>query len=118
MSKRILLLTAPLLLCATSTFATEIPFTRVDIDLALNGAGNSMAGDLDMDGDDDVVATAIFGDDLVWYENTAGDGTNWSSNAIDLDLDYAFGLDLADLEPGRARYGGVRRRGGLVRERS
>jgi len=98
MSKRLLLLVLPVLLCAASAFATEIPFTRVDIDTSLSGAAHALTADLDMDGDDDVVATAIFGDDLVWYENTAGDGTSWSSNAIDLDLDYAFGLDLADLD--------------------
>ncbi len=78
--------------------ATEIPFTNVPIDLFLNGAATALTGDLDRDGDDDVVVTGIFGDDLVWYENSSGDGTTWVPNAIDLNLDYAFGLDLADID--------------------
>jgi hypothetical protein len=35
------------------------------------------AGDLDGDGDVDVIPGGSAGDDLVWYENLLGDGTSW-----------------------------------------
>ena len=86
------------LLLPSFAAATEIPFTRVDVDVDLNGAAALQIGDLDGDGDDDIVASGYFGDDVVWYENTSGDGTAWVKSFIDASLDYPAGFNLADVD--------------------
>lgn len=52
--------------------------------------------DLDRDGDLDVVAGA--GTLLVWYENTAGDGSAWTAQTINAAAGGATGVDVADLD--------------------
>lgn len=75
-------------LAAASAASKILWFENVDgqgsFSMPLNVATNTgkaeyvYAADLDGDGDQDVVAMQITGDDLVWYENTDGLGTMWS----------------------------------------
>lgn len=55
-------------------------------------------GDLDGDGDPDLVGASAWSDDLLWWENASGDATVWSVNTIDGAVDGVRGLDLADLD--------------------
>ncbi len=48
--------------------------------------------DVDLDGDVDLLYAANTGDEIAWYENTAGDGLSWTSRAID--GTYAGGLEI------------------------
>ncbi len=54
----------------------------------------------DIDGDGDIdVAAAIFGDnDLLWWENTTGDGTAWSRNNVDVSLFLAISVWADDVD--------------------
>ncbi len=81
------------------------------IKTGFNGAWSIHAGDLDGDGDNDVVATAFFGNRLSWFENVEGDGSAWLEHVVrdtDLrptavhavDLDGDGDLDLASAAVG------------------
>ena len=68
-----------------------------DITSSLDGASYASAGDMDGDGDMDVVATGYNADELVWYENM-GDW-NWSSaNVIDGTRDGPWSAMISDMD--------------------
>ena len=92
------LLALLVLLLPSTAFALDVPYTTLDIDTALTGAGVVQAADLDGDGDDDLVIAAFFADELCWYENTSGDGTTWVKTVIESNFDYAYGLRIADVD--------------------
>ena len=99
MLRQALLLALPLtFLLPTEARAELPPLTAVDIDTSLNGAGVVRTADLDRDGDDDIVVMAFFADEVVWYENTSGDASTWVKNTIETGFDYAYGLELADID--------------------
>ncbi len=59
----------------------------------------ALPGDLDGDGDIDVVGAAWASHEAVtWWENTAGDGTSWNEHAIDFPFTGAVSLDVADID--------------------
>jgi hypothetical protein len=82
------------------------------IDATMNGARGLAVGDIDADGDPDVVASAEFDDQAVFYENFAGIGLTWAetqintslfdggSNLVILDLDGDGALDVAGVAEG------------------
>lgn len=55
-------------------------------------------GDLDGDGDPDLVGAAAWSDELLWWENAFGDATAWWVRTIDGAVDGVRGLDLEDLD--------------------
>ena len=56
------------------------------------------AADVDGDGDTDVLGAAHWADDVVWWENTAGDGTAWTEHTVDDDLDGPYSIFTADVD--------------------
>ena len=69
------------------------------------------AADLDGDGDPDVLGAAMTGDDITWWENTAGDGSAWSEHLVDGAFNGARSVHAADVDKdgdldilGAARY--------------
>lgn len=52
----------------------------------------------DIDGDDylDVVSTEYNANDVLWYKNEGGSGTNWQKDTIDSNLLGADGVSIAD----------------------
>lgn len=56
--------------------AAEIPFTAPgSVTGILDDAGGAVPADLDGDGDLDVIGTTDAGDEVAWWENTAGDAS-------------------------------------------
>ena len=57
-------------------------------------------GDIDQDGDIDVVSASIEDDRLVWHENTSGDGATWTSHTIATynTTDEPFYVQLGDVD--------------------
>ena len=55
-------------------------------------------GDLDGDGDFDVVLVSPDLDTVEWYENTSGDGSAWIERTISTSADGVWGVAVADLD--------------------
>ncbi len=74
--------------------------TWVERPIAINfdGAFGVDVTDMDADGDLDVVGAALFADTVMWWENTAGDGTSWTARTVEAVLDGAVSVATADLD--------------------
>ena len=79
--------------------ATDVPFTTEHtIDGAFAGAWSVYAGDVDGDGDTDVLGAAALDDEITWWENTLGNGTIWSKHTIDDAFDTTASVHAADVD--------------------
>ncbi|MEM1177834.1 MAG: VCBS repeat-containing protein, partial [Acidobacteriota bacterium] len=67
------------------------------IDDNVNTASFVHLADMDGDGDADVLGAASTAGDIVWWENTAGDGTAWNERSIDNNFGASF-VQLEDLD--------------------
>jgi len=56
------------------------------------------AADLDGDGDLDLAGAAVWYDDISWYENLDGDGTQWRKRVVELFLDGARSVHYGDID--------------------
>ena len=74
-------------------------WTRFDVDSAFVEASFVVAVDIDLDGDQDVVATAKAGNKVSWWEN---DGTPavgaWTEFSVSATFNAARGVDVADID--------------------
>ena len=61
-------------------------------------AKSVFAADVDGDGDRDVLSASLFDDTIAWYENTAGDGSAWTSRNITTTADFATAVFAADVD--------------------
>jgi hypothetical protein len=68
------------------------------VDGSFDGTWTVRAADLDLDGDLDVLGAAWNGDQMAWWENTAGDGTAWTEHMIDSYFDSARWVHVADVD--------------------
>ena len=80
----------------TSVTKDTPTFSSATIDSDLNGAFGVIIKDLDFDGDMDIIATGIEGDDVNWYENDGSE--NFTERSIDGNLDGALGLVVNDMD--------------------
>ncbi len=86
----------------------EIPIVEYSVDSSGAMFALTAGGDMDGDGDDDIVLFDDTADALSWYENVNGDGTSWTNNGIwagvplmDLivaDMDGVNGLDVIGMQ--------------------
>ncbi|MFL2983818.1 MAG: beta strand repeat-containing protein [Candidatus Neomarinimicrobiota bacterium] len=70
--------------------------SSANIDNNLQGAFGVIIKDLDFDGDMDIIATGVDGDDVNWYENDGSE--NFTERSIDGSLDGALGLVVNDMD--------------------
>ena len=68
------------------------------IDNFANGFMVVYASDVDSDGDMDVLSANWYGDDIAWFENTAGDGSAWTESTITSSADMARYVRAGDLD--------------------
>lgn len=74
-------------------------WTKVTIDTAFTTARNVDAADVDGDGDLDILGTAFGGGPIGWWENTAGNGSAWSTmKPISVNLDGARSVYAVDMD--------------------
>lgn len=55
------------------------------------------AGDIDGDGDIDVIGASIIDNDVLWWRNDGGNPVNWTTLNIDLNFSGAHRVDTADI---------------------
>ncbi|MCB2210695.1 C10 family peptidase [bacterium] len=81
-----------------NTSGTGLNWTEHVVATGINGAFGVVAGDLDNDGDLDVAGTLNLADQVMWWENTDGSGTSWTAGFVDIALDGANCVNVADLD--------------------
>ena len=73
-------------------------FSSATLDDNLQGAYGLEIVDLDFDGDMDVVATGLDGDDIIWYSNDGSENFSDPPLVIDDNLNGALGLAINDID--------------------
>ena len=73
-------------------------WTETAISTTFDGAIAVYAADVDGDGHMDIVAAAIHGNDVAWWENTTGDGSTWTEHVIDNNAARASSVHAADID--------------------
>jgi hypothetical protein len=73
-------------------------WTEHVVDGAFNNATDVYAADVNGDGDMDVMAAGYNGDDIYWWENADGSGTNWIEHTVDNSFNGARSVYAADLD--------------------
>ena len=68
------------------------------VDSTFEGVNGVVPGDLDQDGDPDLIGAADIADDIVWWEHVEGDSIEWVKNIIDPAFDGAFSVIPADMD--------------------
>ena len=64
----------------------------------IDGPISLREGDLDRDGDLDLVAISPNEGRVLWFENASGDGSSWTERCIDDAFPGAFAVEVADLD--------------------
>ncbi|MCG8456016.1 MAG: VCBS repeat-containing protein, partial [Holophagales bacterium] len=67
-------------------------------DSLLTGADAIGVGDLDRDGDLDVIGGAMGGTDIYWFENTMGNGSAWMEHTISTIFNGARSIQVLDFD--------------------
>ncbi len=74
------------------------PWIKHTIDSNFDAAHSVYAGDIDNDGDLDVLGASVDDDDISWWENDDGDGTSWTEHLVDGNFDGAISVYSADID--------------------
>jgi Peptidase C10 family/FG-GAP-like repeat/Secretion system C-terminal sorting domain len=68
------------------------------VDWTVDGPKSVYATDIDNDGDADVIGAAYYAQDILWWENVNGAGTNWTEHAVDESFAGAGSVHAADID--------------------
>ena len=82
----------------TEAVPPPVPVEGHTVDGAVDGAISVFAADVDGDGDTDVLGAASAADEIIWWENTAGDGSAWTEHTIGAAFDEAYSVYAADVD--------------------
>jgi len=77
---------------------SPISWTTHNITTSADGAQSVYAADVDGDGDLDVLSASETDDTIAWYENTEGDGSEWTPHNITTAADGAISVFSADID--------------------
>ncbi|MCH8828478.1 MAG: VCBS repeat-containing protein [Planctomycetes bacterium] len=81
-----------------SGVGTVPSFTTRIIATDVTGVRTIVAGDVDGDGDIDVITASYDDDRVLWYENIDGDGTVWARRILTSSADGARSVAVADVD--------------------
>ena len=73
-------------------------YTENTVDGDYNGAYSVYSEDFDGDGDMDVLGSSLSDDDINWWENADGSGTNWIKHTIDDDFNCSWSVYSEDVD--------------------
>ncbi len=73
-------------------------WTMHPVDDQISGVRCGHSGDLDGDGDLDVLGAVYSGDNIIWWENSNGSGTSWTEHLVDDDFEWAVCIRSDDLD--------------------
>ncbi|MGB0383679.1 MAG: LamG-like jellyroll fold domain-containing protein [Ardenticatenaceae bacterium] len=81
-----------------NTDGTGTTWTEHLVDGDFDSAYSVVAGDVDGDGDMDVLGAAYNAHEIAWWENTDELGTTWSKHLVDGAFTRAFDVQAADMD--------------------
>ena len=87
-----------LLLFQNGVHTSGTSFTEHLIADSFDGAVSVDVADLDGDTDLDIVVAGWHANSVIWWENTAGNGSAWTEHTIDADADWAISVMAIDLD--------------------
>ncbi len=73
-------------------------WTSMVVDGSFDGARSVCTGDVDGDGDTDILGAAAYADEIAWWENLDGSASEWDRHTIDDDFDGAWSVSAADID--------------------
>ncbi|MFY0683978.1 MAG: VCBS repeat-containing protein [Balneola sp.] len=73
-------------------------FTERVVSTNANGARSVYAGDVDGDGDIDLMSTSYVDDKVAWYENNGGSNPSFTERVVSTNADGAEGLYAGDID--------------------
>ena len=85
-----------LLLIIPFVVAISLDIEVVNVDTLLNGSHDIAYGDIDGDGDIDIVADAYLNDSVYWYEQVSE--TVWTRHIVDTNLTNAHDIQVGDID--------------------
>jgi uncharacterized repeat protein (TIGR01451 family) len=68
------------------------------VDGAFSGANDIRSADIDRDGKTDVTASASDADEVAWWRNVDGAGTNWNKYTVLTNFEVALSVCVADMD--------------------
>ena len=78
--------------------ASDPSWSASNIATNADGARDVFAGDLDGDGDMDIVSASYYDDTIAWYENDGASDPSWSASNIATNQDGAESVHIADMD--------------------
>ena len=77
---------------------SPVKWTKQNIGTSFNGARSISAGDIDGDGDNDVVGAALLSNEIAWWRNDGGNPIDWTKFSVTNNFNGAHKVCLFDLD--------------------